>query len=240
MNLKYVPLLRAQRELYDLPRGWERFQEYLKTMVDDATGGIKLPLSGMNPMGKEHLPALLDEYLSFDADDLAARAVAEVAPDIAGAFKVTLVLCDDAQGGWTNRYATEFTQRFQSRAMHKRGWLVGALWTTEKPSPEAAREEVLTTTWRGAYLQTHGFAATLREMLAQEGYAQTRAGVAQWLEEEDLAYTAEVIAPYLDATGLPTQMVCVFGDEAAHSLGYAPLGLSKRAGLAWALQHFNA
>ena len=119
--------------------------------------------------------------------------------------------------------------------MHKRGWLVGALWTSEKPSPEAARAEVLTTVWRGAYLQTHGFAANLREMLAQEGYAQTRAGVAQWLDAGDLAYTAEVIAPYLDATDLPTQMVCLFGDEAARSLGYAPLGLSKRAGLAVSL-----
>ena len=236
MVLEYVPLLRVQRELYDLPRGWERFQEYLKTMVDDATGDIKLPLSGMNPMGQAHLPALLDEYLAFAADGLAAQTLAKISTDAAGAFKVTLVLCDDVQGGWTNRYATEFNQRFATQAMHKRGWLVGALWTSEKSAPEAVREEVLTTVWRGAYLQTHGFATTLREMLAQESYAQTRAGVAPWLDEDDLAYTAEVIAPYLDAKDLPTQMVCIFGDAAAHSLGYAPLGLSKRAGLAWALE----
>lgn len=235
MQLEYVPLLRVQRELYEMPRGWERFQAYLKTMVDTATGDIKLPLAGMNPMGKAHLSTLLDKYLAFDADGLAAQAVAESVTDAAGAFKVTLVLCDDAQGGWTNRYAAEFSQRFTTQAMHKRGWLTGALWTSETPTPVAVREFVLTTAWRGNYLQKHGFAVTLQEMLAQEGYAMTRTGTMQWLDVDDLAYTAEVLAPYLTAKDLPTQMVCIFGDEAARSLGYPPLGLSQRAGLAWAL-----
>src|SRR5262245_63820989 len=70
VRLEYTPLLQVQRDLYRLPRGWERFRAYLQTMVDPETKDIQLPLSAMNPMGKDHVPALLDQYLEFDADSL--------------------------------------------------------------------------------------------------------------------------------------------------------------------------
>ena len=66
MTLEYLPLLKVQRDLYDLPRGIERFREYIQTM----TGGgdeLKLPLVAMNPMGKGHLPPFLDHLLAIDA-----------------------------------------------------------------------------------------------------------------------------------------------------------------------------
>lgn len=31
MKLEYVPLLQMQRDLYDIPRGTERFRKYLAT-----------------------------------------------------------------------------------------------------------------------------------------------------------------------------------------------------------------
>ena len=239
MKLEYVPLLQVQRELYSLPRGMERFQAYLATMVDPETRDLKLPLVALNPMGKEHVPALLDEYLACGAEATAARAVAEAEAQLArvpGEFKVTLVISDDLRGGWTNRYTSEFGHRFQSKAFHRRGWLTGILWTSETPAVQTAREEILQTIYRGAYIEEHGFPRTLREMLAQEGYAMTRAGCTQpSFETEELDYTRAVIAPHLDATDYPLVFACLFGDEAANSLGYAPQGLSPRAGLALAL-----
>jgi hypothetical protein len=239
MKLEYVPLLKVQRELYQLPRGWERFQAYLQTMVDAETHDMKLPLVGMNPMGKEHIPALLDEYLAFDADAVAAEAVAGASDkltQIPGEFKVTLILSDDAMGGWTNRYTSEFSQRCGSKPYVKRGWLAGTLWTSEMPSVERVREEALTTIYRGAYIQEHGYAVTLGEILIQEGYAMAMAGCKEPSNDaEEIDYTREVIAPYLDTKDYPTIVTCLFGDEAARSLGYAPFGLSLRAGFALAL-----
>ena len=55
------------------------------------------------------------------------------------------------------------------------------------------------------------------------------------LDADDLAYTREVIAPYLDTKDYSTIIACLFGDEAARSLGYSPMGLSQRAGFALAL-----
>jgi hypothetical protein len=239
MKLDYVPLLKVQRELYGLPRGMERFQAYIETMVDAETRDLKLPLVAMNPMGKDHIPKLLDEYLAMDADGLAAQAVAEAAAklqNLSGEFKVTLVLSDDLLGGWTNRYTSEFAQRFQSQAYFKRGWLVGLLWTSEAPIRTNIGEVVLTTVYRGANIQSSGFPRELNTMMAQEGFAMAMAGCKEpLLDAEDLAYTEAVIAPYLDTKDYPALMVCLFGDEAAHALGYAPLGLSRRAGLALAL-----
>ena len=244
MKLEYVPLLQVQRELYSLPRGMERFQAYLATMVDPETRDLKLPLVAMNPMGKEHVPALLDEYLALEAEATVARAVAAAETQLAqvpGEFKVTLVISDDAHGGWTNRYTSEFGHRFQSKAYHRRGWLTGILWTSERAAVQTAREEILQTVYRDAYIEQHGFARTLHELLAQEGYALARAGCTQpALDLDELEYTREVIAPHLDTTDYPLSFACVFGDEAANSLGYAPLGLSPRAGLALALHQCTA
>jgi hypothetical protein len=240
MQLEYVPLLQIQRDLYRLPRGFERFRAYLQTMIDPDGRDLSLPpLVMMNPMGKDHAPALLDQLLAFDADGVAAAAVAEAAPKlvhITGSFKIGLAISDDLKGGWTNRYASEFSARFESKPILKRGWLTGVLWTSETPSVQTTRETALMAVYRAAYIQQHGLAQTLRRMLAQEGYAMAMAGCSQpALEADDLDYTREIIAPHLDAKDRPTLMACLFGDDAAQALGYPPQGLSPRAGFALAL-----
>jgi len=55
------------------------------------------------------------------------------------------------------------------------------------------------------------------------------------LEVDDLAYTREVLIPYLDAEDMRTTIECLFGDAAGRTLGFTPRGLSLWAGLAVAL-----
>lgn len=248
MKLDYVPLLPVQRQLQGMPRGMERFQEYLRTIITADGTGLELPsLIMMNPMGKEHVTALLDEYLALDADGIAAGIVAEVSQELAddpGDFKLTMILADDLRGGWTNRYDYEFTQRFkcgppppESRLPRwaKHFWLNAVLWTSEPASRRAVREAVLTTLYRAAYVLRHGPARTLREMLLQEGQVMRRAGcVVPMLDAEDITYTREVIAPHLETTDRRLTMECLFGDEAGRTLGFTPRGLSHWAGLALA------
>ena len=240
MEIELVPLLQTQRDLYHIPRGRERFDAYLRTMVNADASDLRLPpLVLMNPMGKDHVPALLDVLLAIDADGIAAQAVAEASAQLVGVpgkYKLGLVVADDAEGGWTNRYSVEFTTRFESGQILKRGWLTVVLWTSEAASVQTVREEVLMSVYRAAYIQQYGFAVTLREMLAQEGYAMAAACTRHAITTDELTYTREVIKPYLNARERPTLMACLFGDAAARSLGYSPLGLSERAGLALA-QH---
>src|SRR5262245_23007780 len=105
VKIEFVRLLQVQRDLYALPRGMERFREYIKTMTDAGTRDSALPLVAMNPVGKDHVPALIDEYLRLHADDAAERTVTSLAnrySDIDRSFKVALVVADDLKGGWTN------------------------------------------------------------------------------------------------------------------------------------------
>jgi hypothetical protein len=239
MKLEFVSLLPTQRELYAIPRGVERFQAYLRTMIDAKSGDLRLPLSGMNPMGKSHVPALLDTYLALGAEDVAVQTLRELAAattEVPGEFKVALVVVDDAEGGWTNRYTVEFEHCFQEQALWKRGWLVAILWTSENPDSVRVKGEICAVVHRAAYITRHGPARTLRQMLAQEGAVQARAGGrGARLNAEEIIYTRAVIAPLLDAEDRPTILSVLFGDPAAKALGYTPLGLSDRAGLAMAL-----
>ena len=207
-------------------------------MLDAETGDIRLPLSGLNPMGKDHLPRILDDLLAQEADEAAAQAVAQAASELGdepGAFKVCLVVSDDLVGGWTNRYTTELGHRFEERPYHRRGWIVGLLWTSEANTLEQVADEVRQCIFRTAYIGSHGYARTLGDMLRQEAWVLARTGPpAPALDCEDLDYTREVLAPLLDRSDRPTLIAALFGDPAAHQLGYPPLGLSPRAGLALA------
>lgn len=254
MNLDYVPLLQIARDLHGIPRGMERFRRYLRTIgsPDGSPFLERPPLLIMNPMGKDHVTALLDSLLAMDADTIAARAVAEVSAQLTndpGDFKVALVIADDLMGGWTNRYAAEFTHRFPGDGRSPRPmprwtkhvWVTGVLWSSEPASERAVREAILTAAYRTAYMQRHGPACTLRDRLAQEGHVMARAGcVGPVLDDDDLAYTREVLAPHLDATDMRTAIECLFGDAAGRTLGFTPRGLSPWAGLALALHDVRA
>jgi hypothetical protein len=233
MNLDYVPLVRVMRDLHSIPRGqppdfngMRRFRQYLRTIFDYDRKVVKLlPLLFMNPMGKDHVTALLDAYLAMDADGIGARVAAEVAArlaDVPGDFKVGLIVADDLMGGGTNRYDCEFIFRFgpgpgrslgsppkRSRWV-KDDWLTGVLWSSESASERAVRESVLTAAHRVAYMHQHGPARTLREMLTQEGEVMARAGCSgPTLDADDIAYTREVLIPYLDADDMRTCITAI-------------------------------
>ncbi len=151
MQLELVPLLNVERELYDTPRGGQRFRKYLQVMQGGTDDVDLLPLVALNPIGKEHVAAVLDALLALDAEAVAARAIADASrrlqriPDV---LKVGLVVADDAAGGWTQRELADARHRFEIDAALKRGWatalLAGdapeaALALTPFPSPNSGR-----------------------------------------------------------------------------------------------------
>lgn len=243
MKLRYEPLLRVQRDLCMVPRGGERFHEYLRVMTSAEGEALALPRVDSNPMANTqgHLLDRLDALLALDAEGVAAAATAEAEAGLAvepGDYAVTMVVYDDwADGGRSpNRYAAEMIARFRQKAYYTHGWVVAVLWASERYTPERVRQEVVAASLRVAYVQRHGYAHSLREILDQEGCALRGAGVSTpALAAEDLAYTRGVLEPYLDHTDAPSLLPALFGDRAAHELGYPPLGLSEGAGLALAI-----
>jgi hypothetical protein len=242
MRVSYLPVLGTLRELYQQPRTMQRFRAYL----DKLTGGtddIVLPIGVANPMAKEQALGKLDELLALDAEHIGAQAAEEAARRLASVpgeveIKAALVLVDDVGGGWTNRYTTEAMVRFPGRGALKRPFANGLVWTSESPSAEELRQEVLAAIYRVAYQQRRGLPATLPAMLDQEGLAGVFAGARPSLRDHALRAAREIIHPHLEPQAkatYPTAFACLYGDEAATELGYQPLGLPARAGFAVAL-----
>lgn len=236
MELELLPLLHVQRELYAMPRNMDRFNAYLKQMIGSSKNDIDLPPLGlMNPMGKEHCLAAVDHLIAIGAEAAAAQALQEARPklsDVAGAFKVSLVLADDRMGGWTNRTFAGFAARSPSReALLKRPFITVPCWTSETWDAEDARMQTLAQVRRVAFVMQHGTQQTLRERMAQEGEALAFAGLTALALTDEIAYSREVIALHLDAVDQPTVFACLFGDDAASEAGYPQLGLPKNAGI---------
>jgi hypothetical protein len=232
MTIEFLPLLQIMREVYALPRGMERFQQYLQT----ATGGtddLALPILSFNPMAKARVVEQVEALLAMGAEDAAVGAAREAEArlrDVPGALKTGLELADDLGGGWTNRYLTDAGHRFPERIDRKRAFATALLWVSETPSLEQVRQEVLGAVYRILYRRRLGPAKTLREMLRQEAWVARFAGLPVPDAAEDVAAHRERIAPYLDTGAYPEAFACIYGDEAAVSVGYAPLGLPAWAG----------
>ena len=202
-RLAYMPLLRAQRELLDVPRGPDRFAAYLDAILG-GTEDIVRPLAVFNPMARPHVAGLLDSLLAKGAEEAARNATAEADArlgearlgEAAGDLRVGLVVADDAPGGWTNRSTTDAEHRFGNSGEDRRGFATVLLWASETQTRLTAREAVLASIYRTRYRQRHGRPGTLGQMLTREGLAAVFAGeTSPALAGDDLDRARTVIAP---------------------------------------------
>ena len=215
--------LEKVRELYGMPRTFERFAAYLNLVKVD-TGTEALPLSKLNPMAKEHALTYVERLLAMDAEDLVATAARDAASHLDGddELKVLLVLMDDAKGGWTNRFFAEFAHRYENKYEVTHGWVTVVVWTAEEPTPQLLRARAFESIFRTIDERRNGPVRTLREILDREIRTQRFAGVVS--PYEDVAYRAKV-EPYLDSHAAPVVMTALYGDAAGATLGYPPLGI---------------
>jgi hypothetical protein len=238
MDLELLPLLDVQRELLNQERGPGRFQSYLKTMRDEH-GELRLPLPAFNPMSKPHVAELLERLIALDAEAVAAEAMRQSGLRLSkiaalqgiGSYRFGLVVADDAKGGWTNRYLFDAKDRFENRHNVTHGFITALLWSSEEPSAQRVREETAAAIYRTAWIWRYGLPRTLREMLRQEGLAARFAGVAAVAVD---AESEAVVRSHLDTRDYPTLVACLYGDPAAATLGYGPVGASTDAALRFA------
>ncbi|MFN8525524.1 MAG: hypothetical protein U0821_20690 [Chloroflexota bacterium] len=241
-RLQHTPLLKIQRDLLDVPRGYERFQVYLNTLTG-AADGVARPIGQFNPMSREHVAARLDQLLGMGAEDAAAEAVAEASSrlsDLPGEYTMGLVVADDVAGGWTNRFTTDAMYRFPQprRSEWRYGVATLLLWVSDEPDLAAIRGGILAAAYRAVYWSLFGTADTLAGRLRQEGLAAVFAG---WpVFNEGWRASRAVIEASLESTDYPRVFTCLYGDEAAARVGYPQLGVVPWAGFGFAAQWVRA
>jgi hypothetical protein len=235
MAMEFVPLLQIQRDLLDIPRGMERFRAYLNTITNENHDDVDLvPLVAMNPMSREHVAEAQEQLIAIGAEEVGAQAVADFearCPFIQSSHKVGLVVLDDIAGGWTNRPSMEAWARIGELPKHDRGWISIGWWVSEPPNLQHLYQQTLAALYRHFYKVRHGTPVTVRQGMKQEGFAAKFAGIQPTLEQDDLAYSQEVLRPYRESDHFPTIIACLLGDPAATAMGYPPIGLSLNAGI---------
>ena len=70
MEFTVFPLVGTMIDLYEKPRTVERFQEYIKMLQGETKGDLAFPISGFNPMAKEHVLDQLKELKKIGAEHL--------------------------------------------------------------------------------------------------------------------------------------------------------------------------
>ena len=250
MKVLLTPILEDLRGLYTIADRFERFDAYASLSSGTSRGGKKtrgepLPLGTFSPMG-ERQAGYLDKLIDLDAEGLAQTTADEVAADFTALperFRLLLVVADVPRNGWTQRQLTDAEWRFTVsdtplKAAPAGGfdrWVSVLLWTDTEPTETYVKREVKGALYRALHRRYVGEPHTLAEMLRQEGRVLAYAGYTPELDAAELAYSREVIAPYLPTSDFPVCFTALYGDEAARAAGYGALGLAANAGFQVAL-----
>jgi len=218
---KLRPVLDLMLEFYEHPRNQERFDLYLKMLQGNSKGDMELPIGGYNPMAKEHINEKLRELKKLDAERIIAESLTVISCE--KNFEVVVNLADDLLGGWTNRFTTDYQSKFQLNPLIERGFCTPYFWSGEGYSVELIRERAISQAYRTIYFSEHGKPETLEQHMSQENWVNEKSGITK-IEDPKVELLYNSIK---HTSNYSTIIAFLYGDEAAESLGFKPLGHSK-------------
>ena len=136
MTFELLPIIDKMLELYQKSRNFDRFQDYLNLLQGETKGDLAIPISGFNPMAKEHVLDKLMELKDLCAEQIIAETILELNKTIikegsSDIFKISLTLADDLKGAWTNRFTTDYDSKFKLNALMNRHFCTPVFWTSE-------------------------------------------------------------------------------------------------------------
>ncbi|MDQ2665771.1 MAG: hypothetical protein M3Z05_07150 [Gemmatimonadota bacterium] len=229
-NVIIAPTLATMARVYQLstsggPRS-PRFAAYVG-LVEHGWG-----LSSFNPMAGDVAARSVDALIALDAEAVAAEAAKHILDACAWTAPITLAIVVPSPGMWTDRLATEVRHRTLAERRSVHGEIL--LWSGDAPDADDIRHESAAEAVRTIWTSLHGPTRTLSDVLSREGlaYALARPSTEPAPLERAVGEALEVLG---DTSTLADIIGVLYGDSAASTLGYTPLGLSERAGYEWAI-----
>ena len=224
------PTLERMASVYSLSRAGgvnsPRFLAY-RSQVERHWG-----LAAFNPMAGDAAAAAVRALIALCAEDVAAAAAKGVLARCDWRAPLTLAVVLATPGMWTDRLATEVRHRTNAERRDAHGEIL--LWADDPPSVATIERESIAEAVRTMWTSLHGSASSLHAVLAREGLAYALAGAAP-RHQPDGILVPEAIEVLGDTAALGDVVAVLYGDAAAITLGYTPLGLAERAGYGFAI-----
>ena len=230
MRLVLLPLIDTMLEYYNLPRGFERFREYISLLTGGTGDDMKLPIGGFNPMGKEHATEKLMELKNLDAENYISEILDEMNSEFANddqaiEYKVSISLADDLKGGWTNRFTTDYQHKFNTTAFIKRRFITVQFWTSDTLTKELIEFRTEESIYRLIYQLKFPKQETLEEHIRQEAFVNDKINLFSEIQLGDINHYKKFYKEHRDSKDYPVIFNFLYGDKAAESLGYIPIGI---------------
>jgi hypothetical protein len=228
MRFELLPIIDIMLEIYQKPRDFDRFQDYLKLLQGNTKGDLVLPIGGFNPMAKEHILQKLMELKELEIESIIQNAIDELNilfknDKNTTVFKVAFNLSDDFGGGWTNRYTTDFDSKFKINALVERRFCIPIFWTSETFTPDLIKERILEYAFRYYYWLAHPKPNTLREHIEQEIFVSKN--IPQVPPSVNLPQLESFYLKNKETDNYNIIFNFLYGDIAAQSLAFPTYGI---------------
>jgi hypothetical protein len=230
MTFELLPTIDIMIDLYEKPRTFERFQEYLKTLQGDTKGDLAIPISGFNPMAKEHLLDRLKELSNLGAEQIIKETLNDLnthnsSIDSNINFKVSINLSDDLKGGWTNRFTSDYDSKFKINGLFSRNFCIPIFWSSEIFTKDIIRERTLEYTFRTVYWLNKPKPKTLKEHLEQEIFVASQTKKNGKIQEIDIIGIDKFYKGNEHTDNYHIIFNFFYGDKASASLGFPTYGI---------------
>lgn len=236
MKFETYPIISTMLSLYEQPRTVERFKEYIKTLQGTTKNDLAVPISGFNPMAKEHVSQKLKELQSLKAEEILTKTLSEINNDIKTVdgntiFKVMLNLADDKMGGWTNRYTTDYDSKFKLNAFIKRGFCTPYFWTSELYSKEIITTRIEEYVYRTLFWIENGKVKTLEDHIHQERYVAKKTNyISTEFDKKEVVFLKKYYEKYKNSEDYNIIFNFMYGDAVCKTLAYPTFGIKTLTG----------
>lgn len=246
MQFELLPCIEKMIEFYGQPKSAARFKTYLNMMLDQNGEDVVLPIMIFNPMAKAHVVDKLKELSQLKAEDLTITSLQGINNTLQqidsiqdkGIFKVCLVVADDAKGGWTNRFTTDYQCRFTIKGLLNRNFCTPIFWSSESYTNELIENRIKGFVWRTVFQLLHQQPENLAEHVQQEAFVHENC-YSTSKDFKEIDSILNLFDQHRHSSDRNVLISFLYGDDAANELGYTPLGLPSFAGIKAAGQIVN-
>ena len=233
MYFQLRPILSEIKALYQTPITPNRFKEYIGKLQGNSKGDLQLPISGFNPMAKDHILQKISELEKLAAEQIASDVIKEVNQqyglDEKNKIDVVINLADDLKGAWTNHHTTDYESKFKFNALVNRNFCTPYFWTSESYDEQLIKKRTLEYLRRTIYWLNNPKPKTLADHVNQEIFVFEN-NIYKSDKNSDLDFIKFFYSSNKNSAEHDVIFNFFYGDLASKSLGYKTHGIKEITG----------